>query len=93
MRYSDLTPETIQRTRESFAINCENCITEAVSGKQFVNDIESYIIRNTESAQDYRDGKHDHILAFLQRAIYIQTGECHPILPKRDNKVVKNETL
>ncbi|WP_405101529.1 hypothetical protein [Oceanobacillus sp. FSL H7-0719] len=75
-----LTEETIQKTRKWFHDNCIACIEEAKSGKVFVNDLEYYCKWESGSAKEYMEGKHDHVLAFLQRAHYIQTGESVPLL-------------
>lgn len=77
----ELTEETILKTRKWFHDNSIACIEEAKSGKVFVNDPESYFEWRNEEAKEYMEGKHDHIVAFLQRAYYIQTGECVALLP------------
>lgn len=75
-----LTDETIQKTRKWFSDNAMACIEEAKSGKVYVNNIERYTKLNEQSAREYMEGKHDHVLAFLQRAYFIQTGESVPLL-------------
>ncbi|MFQ3543589.1 hypothetical protein Q7A53_05840 [Halobacillus rhizosphaerae] len=78
----ELTDETIQKTRKWFHNNCMACIEEVKSGKVYVNNIKKYIEMEKESARDYMEGKNDYIFAFVQRAYYIQTGECIALLPK-----------
>lgn len=78
----NLTNETIYATRQWYADNAQACIDEAVSGRVRVNDLDKYIIEQTGKVEEYLIGRWDHTLAFQQKAVFIQTGECHPILPK-----------
>jgi len=55
-------------------------INEATSGKVFVNDLSSYTAWQNEMMADDLAGKQDHTFTFLQRALWIQTGECVPLL-------------
>jgi len=71
----ELTEETILKTRKWFSDNAIACIEEVKSGKVFVNDQENYFKWESNKAKEYIDGKHDNVIAFLQRAHYIQTGE------------------
>ena len=75
-----LTESTIQATREWFAANALACIAEAVSGEVFVNDLPAYIEWRMESHAESLAGKWDHTFTFLQRAHYLQTGECVSLL-------------
>ncbi|GAA0347403.1 hypothetical protein GCM10008931_43360 [Oceanobacillus oncorhynchi subsp. oncorhynchi] len=77
----NLTENTIQETRQWFHDNALACIREVEEGKVFVNNREHYIDLQRKSAREYIKGKHDHILAFLQRAHYIQTGESVALMP------------
>lgn len=76
-----LTQETIQATRQWFADNAQACIDEVKSGTVKVNDPESYYLWQREWAVQALAGAYDHTLAFLQKAHYIQTGECVALLP------------
>jgi len=76
----ELTQETILECRQWFADNCQACINDAISGEQKVNDITSYIVWQTESKQNALIGKWDYTFAFLQRAHFMQTGECVALL-------------
>ena len=76
-----LTPETIRATRQWFADNARVCIAAAQSGKVRVNDLTAYIAWQEESAAAALRGDYDRSLTFLQRATYIQTGECPALLP------------
>lgn len=78
----ELTPETMQRTREHFAQIYRDCIAEAQSGAVFVNDLASYVAWHETLMADCMAGKDDHTFTFLQRAHYLQTGESVPMLPK-----------
>lgn len=77
----ELTEESIQKAREWFADNAQGCIDEVLSGKVKVNDPESYFAWRREQISDAMEGRNDHTLTFLQRAHYIQTGECIALLP------------
>ena len=83
-RYSmkDITPETIIKTREYGIKQCQACIDEAVSGKVWVNNIESYIEHQQANINKYESGYYDDKLHFLSKAIYIQFGESVPIMSK-----------
>lgn len=76
-----LTQETILITRQWFADNAQACIDQAVSGEVFVNNLGDYIESQMQQIEDCLEGKWDHTFAFQQRAVYIQTGECHALLP------------
>ena len=77
----ELTASTIREARQWYADNAVACIDEAESGAVKVNDLESYRAWRLECAADSLAGKSDHTLAFIQRALSIQTGECVAILP------------
>lgn len=77
----ELTEETIIKTREWFAQNCLDCIEEAESGEVSVNDLDEYRKWRLQSREDDLSGKNDHTVTFLQRAYFIQTGECVALLP------------
>lgn len=77
----ELTPETMHATREWFADNARRCIAAAVSGKNQVNDLGSYVAWRERCIADSLAGKGDRTLAFLQRAYFIQTGESVALLP------------
>lgn len=76
-----LRNESIQAARQWFHDNALACIAEVESGEVKVNDLEKFRAWKTESAADALAGKYDHTLAFLQRAHFIQTGECVALLP------------
>ncbi|MED3792401.1 hypothetical protein P4571_08090 [Niallia alba] len=76
-----LTEESIQETRKWFANNAIACIEEVKSGEVYVNDREYYFTWREKEAKEYMEGKYDHVLVFLQRAYFIQTGESIALLP------------
>lgn len=78
-----LTPETIQATRQWFADIALRCIAEAESGAVRVNDLDAYRVWQMEMHADALAGRSDHTLTFRQRATFVQTGVCVPILPPR----------
>ena len=75
-----LTPETILKTREHFAEIDRRCIEGALSGAFHVNDVASYVRWQEEMRDNMLAGKSDHTLTFLQRALWIQTGQSVPLL-------------
>lgn len=77
----ELTEETIQKTRKWFADNAQACIDEVRSGEVKVNDPEAYFAWREESIKDAIECRNDNTLTFLQRAHYIQTGDCIALLP------------
>lgn len=76
-----LTQASIQAARQWFADNALTCIAEVESGAVRVNDPQAYFASRRQQHADALAGKYDHSLAFLQRAHYIQTGQCVPLLP------------
>lgn len=76
-----LTAATVQACRQWFADNAQACIDEAVSGATYVNNLESYVAWREQSKVDALDGLFDHSMTFLQRAYFIQSGECLALLP------------
>lgn len=77
----NITKETIIKTRQWFIDNTQNCIDEAMSGQVRVNDLDSYVQSMLKRMEDIEAGEWDHTFTFQQRAVYIQTGECHALLP------------
>jgi len=78
----EITPETVYATREFFAQLSLDCIADAQSGATPVNDLDGYIAWRERCISDSLSGSGDHTLAFLQRAFFIQTGECPPLLSR-----------
>jgi hypothetical protein len=81
---TELTPETIQATRQWFADNADACVREAEDGTAPLASHYPLAKYRAEKAADKADalaGKYDRSLTFLQRAYYIQTGESVALLP------------
>lgn len=76
-----LTEETILKTRKWYHDNAIACVKAVESGWDKVAHKEDYLKWQCESAERYMKGENDHILAFLQRAYYIQTGKSIALLP------------
>lgn len=79
----ELTLETITKTRQQKIENCLSCIEEVVSGEVYINPeygFERYKEDMLEEIEQIKRGEHDHYLAFIQTAYYIQTGKCVGIL-------------
>lgn len=77
-----ITSETITATRQWYADNALACIADAESGEAWVRDLSEYREWQTQQHSDALDGKWDHTFAFVQRAIFIQTGKSVPMLEK-----------
>ena len=75
-----ITGCTILATRNWYADNAQACIDEAVCGEVKVNNLENYIEWRKSHIIDSLIGLSDHTVSFLQMAVYIQTGECVPLL-------------
>ena len=76
-----ITKEIVNQTRHWFLDNIQACIDEAISGEIEVNDLNKYIDSMLQRMDDIEEGLWDNTFTFQQRAIYIQTGECHALLP------------
>lgn len=83
MKFNDteITQETIQRTRQHFADIAQGCINEAISGEVKVSNLQSYIEWQQGSIEYTLSGKNDFTFTFMQRAYWLQTGECVALLP------------
>lgn len=77
----EITSETILATRNHFVGIYKGCIAEAVSGEVRVNDLDKYIQSHEQHISKILAGESDHTLAFLQCALWLQTGECVAMLP------------
>lgn len=82
MKFNDteITQETIQRTRQHFADIAQGCINEAISGEVKVNNLQSYIEWQHGSIEYALSGKNDFTFTFMQRAYWLQTGEMVALL-------------
>ena len=76
----EITAETVLKTREHFAQIHRDCIAGAIAGDFQVNDLDRYTAWQSEMLMDSIMGRTDHTLTFAQRALWIQTGECVPML-------------
>lgn len=79
-----ITEESIQACRQWFIDNQQACIEGALDGSlglaSHVNVTE--YIEACQMKQDCIDsGEWDHTFTFMQRAYYIQTGECVALFP------------
>lgn len=77
---TQLTADSIIKTRNHFASIADNCINGAINKEFHVNDLDSYIQWKTQTKNDTLSGKCDHTFAFLQYAYFIQTGEMIALL-------------
>lgn len=77
---AEITPETIQRTREHFAALGRACIDDARCGAVPVGNLESFIAWQEGMISSYLAGDSDDTFTFMQRAHWLQTGECLPLL-------------
>lgn len=80
-----LSDETIKATRQWFHDNALACIAEVKSGAVRVNNPEKYFEQCERRAADALQGKGDHTFTFQQRAYFIQTGVCVPLLSPKAN--------
>ena len=79
----EITTQTIDRTREHFAELGRQCIADAKSGATYVNDLPSYVIWQRANIKRFLAGDFDHTFTFLQRAHWLQTGECLPFFSRK----------
>lgn len=80
-QYMNPSKEAVLKARRWFYMNHLNCVKGAISGEYKVNDLPSYVQWQKKSAIDVITGK-SNSLTLLQKAWYIQTGECVALLPK-----------
>jgi hypothetical protein len=79
-----LTATTILKTRQWFVENQQACIDGALNGTLGLAshvDITAYAKQCRQYQFAIIRGEWDHTFTFQQRAVYIQTGECHALLP------------
>jgi hypothetical protein len=76
-----LSEATVLQTREWYARNAQACIDEVKRGDARVNDPAGYFAWMETRAAQALAGEFDETLSFLQRAHFIQTGECVALLP------------
>lgn len=79
-----ITQESIIACRKWFADNADACIREAEDGTAPLAShypIELYREKMVERKEAALAGEFDHTFTFIQRAHYIQTGECIALLP------------
>ncbi len=80
----EITKESILACRQWFIDNQQDCIEGALDGTlglaNHVN-VSEYVEQCKIKQQEYLIGGIDHTFTFIQRAHYIQTGECVALLP------------
>ena len=77
----ELTELTLKKTDKHFADIYQGCIDEVLSGKVKVNDKEKYFKSCKEMKEKHIKGLSRDNLTYLQRAYWIQTGNCIALLP------------
>ena len=78
---TELTPETIQATRQWYIEHFERLALEAPDFLASHYPLEKYKAEMAEKQCAVTAGEYDRSLAFLQRAYFIQTGESVALLP------------
>ena len=79
-----ITQESIIACRQWFADNADACVREAEDGTAPLAShypIELYREKMAERKEAALAGEFDHTFTFMQRAHYMQTGECVALLP------------
>jgi hypothetical protein len=82
----ELSAATIDRTRSHFADIGRRCIAEARDGTTRVNDLARYVAWREAGIADDLAGRNDHSFTFLQRAHWIQTGDCVLLLARPESR-------
>lgn len=80
-----ITEESMQACRQWFIDNQQACIDGALDGTLGLAshvDVNRYVEFCKQNQQYFASGEGDHTFTFMQRAHYIQTGECVALLPK-----------
>lgn len=79
-----ITQESIIACRQWFADNADACIREAEDGTAPLAShypVELYREKMAERKEAALAGEFDYTFTFMQRAQYMQTGECAALLP------------
>ena len=79
-----ITQESIIACRQWFIDNSDACVREAEDGTAPLAShypIELYREKMAERKEAALAGEFDHTFTFMQRAHYMQTGECVALLP------------
>ena len=79
----EITADTIQRTREHFASLGRACIEDARNGATPVTNLQSFVAWQEGMIAGYLAGASDHTFTFMQRAHWLQAGECLSLLAPR----------
>lgn len=80
----EITQESILACRQWFADNADACVREAEDGTAPLAShypIELYRENMAARKASALAGEFDHTFTFMQRAHYMQTGECVALLP------------
>jgi len=75
-----MTKENRDATRAHFVDIYRRSIHEAESGTMRPNNLASYVAWQNQVIADTLAGKYDHTFTFLQRAHWLETGECPALL-------------
>lgn len=70
----------IKAAQQWYADKAQGCINEAVSGKVFVNNIDSYVKDKQQDKVNYIAGNFEPSLGFWQTAIYLKTSQSVPLI-------------
>ena len=73
--------ELTTATRQHFANICLACIEGATTGEFHVNDLDSYVKRQTADYNAMLVGESDNTFTFQQYKHYLATGNCVALLP------------
>lgn len=75
-------PDLIQRTRDLLIAEAQAVIDATLSGQDRPNNPEKWIAYWQRHIEDVREGRADRTFYFRQRAHYLDTGECVPVLAR-----------
>lgn len=76
-----ITPKTLTETYKHFADIQQGCIDEVLNGRVRVNDQKDYISKRKAEKEEYLNmNSSNYTFTFLQRAHWLQTGECVALL-------------
>lgn len=75
---NDFSTADIIKTRNVYAENCDECVSDAKRGLVKVDDIDEYVNWKLKEKQLYISGKKDNDSSFLQMARFLQRGVMLP---------------
>ena len=75
----EITPETFEATKQYFIDLNKELIRQVKSDELIVNNPDNYVQWKQDNIEYYKNLENTINFTFLQRAYFIQTGDCLPL--------------